>query len=64
MKLTGWEHLLSRVEINYSPNGKAFKYLAFGTTVCGQIHLYGQGMTDQEAVDRLLRRAIDRDREK
>lgn len=59
MRLEPWEHFLHKFEIQHEPNGKSFKYLAFGVSLDGSKNFYGSGFSSSDAFSKMVRKAID-----
>jgi len=60
MILQPWQHICSKIEIQYVPNGIAYKYLVFGVSLDGMHNYYAHGNTVKEAFSKMLERGIRR----
>lgn len=54
-----WEHLVSKYEVNYFPDAKVYKYRAFGVERYSPAFRHGQGRTESEAIENMLRGVIN-----
>ena len=56
MKKT-WEQHVKSFEMVHCPKGVKFTYQCFGVSLCGEKVYYGQGYSQAEAFEKMIKRA-------